>query len=338
MAKLEKRKLERVRYWQGQMLRSRDFRSIEDVESQRRWWHNRALHNAYGVAEGFDCELVPASASAPAAVSVSPGVAYDVFGRELILESPQTITLPPNVMQTAAGTRLIVRYKGHTCGLQWDEVSEVCWAQNGAMHPGTVELAWKLTNDFAPKDGVAICGVPFSGTPLTASLDTSFVQLPTHPVARPLLASGNTIPGNTAWQPWTFGPITLGVQTWIDTSAAGFTRVPCYFAWLQGLPWHSQTQALISVIYPSITDEATTGFTFRLWLPFPYNTDRQARFGSSAETLTRRSELFNEFSLSARQRELYVSWVACQMPVPLSRCEVTPAPAVEKYTSRFNKA
>ena len=49
MSQTEKRKLERVRYWQGQMLRSRDFNDMHAVEEQRRWWHNRALHNAYGV-------------------------------------------------------------------------------------------------------------------------------------------------------------------------------------------------------------------------------------------------------------------------------------------------
>src|SRR6516225_2672470 len=47
------RNLQRLRYWQGQMLRSRDFRDQLAIEGQLRCWHNRAMHNAFGVASGF---------------------------------------------------------------------------------------------------------------------------------------------------------------------------------------------------------------------------------------------------------------------------------------------
>src|SRR5258708_36950135 len=263
----KKRKLERVRYWQGQMLRSGDFRNIEGVEEQRRWWHNRALHTAHGVAEGFDCELVPQTS--PPAVRVGPGIAYDAFGRELILEKPQTVRLPLNVAQEhAAALRLLIRYRQYCGGLPPDQVSEICWTQTGGLRPGTVEFSWKSATDVKPTDGVSICGVLYSGKASAIRVDLNFAAFPAQPVARPLLPSGTTIPGNTPWQPWMFAPFTLGVQTWIDTSAAGFTRVPCYFAWLQGPLWNPQTQQLVPAILPSITDESTTGFTFRLWLEF----------------------------------------------------------------------
>ena len=44
--------LQRLRYWQGQKLLSRDFRDQVSYESELRWWHNRALHNAYGQNSG----------------------------------------------------------------------------------------------------------------------------------------------------------------------------------------------------------------------------------------------------------------------------------------------
>src|ERR1035438_517824 len=53
MAMVERRELERLRYWQGQMLRSRDFRDDGAIEAQRRWWHNRALHAAFGINYGL---------------------------------------------------------------------------------------------------------------------------------------------------------------------------------------------------------------------------------------------------------------------------------------------
>src|SRR5262249_23851380 len=53
----EQRDLERLRYWQGQMLRSRDFRDQAAQQAELRWWHNRALHNAYGVVAGLGVTL-----------------------------------------------------------------------------------------------------------------------------------------------------------------------------------------------------------------------------------------------------------------------------------------
>ena len=64
------------------MLRSEDFSDLQRVESQRRWWHNRALHDAYGIAEGMVCSQIPA-AGVPTGASVGVGIAYDAFGREL---------------------------------------------------------------------------------------------------------------------------------------------------------------------------------------------------------------------------------------------------------------
>src|SRR5215472_16477607 len=89
MARLEKRKLDRFQYWQGQKLKSRDFRDIQADTAQHRWWHNRALHNAYGIYKGFGV-----SVSTDPFVEVRPGVAYDCFGRELILQTTQTVSIP----------------------------------------------------------------------------------------------------------------------------------------------------------------------------------------------------------------------------------------------------
>jgi hypothetical protein len=122
------------------------------------------------------------------------------------------------------------------------------------------------------------------------------------------------------------------VQTWIDTSAAGFTRVPCYFAWLQGPLWDPQTQQLVPAILPSITDEATTGFTFRLWLEFVAPTFQIEGFtlspGSTAALATGAFVTDpGPFSLFAQQHKLYVSWIGCQMPVPISRCDAATSAA-----------
>src|SRR5438874_581145 len=75
----EARDLERQEFWQGQMLCSRDFRRQLRVSDQYRWWHNRAMHHAFGIVHGFEIEPQEDG------ILVHPGMAYDCFGREIIL-------------------------------------------------------------------------------------------------------------------------------------------------------------------------------------------------------------------------------------------------------------
>jgi hypothetical protein len=346
MRKPEKRKLERVQYWQGQMLRSRDFRDIETGNAQRRWWHNRALHNAYGIADGLTSSLV--LSGMPPGVLVLPGVAYDISGRELILERSQLIPLPsvpPNLTGTIT---LLMSYKARLGALRPDENSELCWTVSGWVGAGTAEFVWKQGSNFDPTEGVAICAVDYTKGKVRAP--EFQLRAFSRSQSRPLLASGTTIPGNTPWDPWSAGftfdfndnqiPDLIGVQTWIDTSAAGFTQVPCYFAWLQGALWNSQTRQLTPAVFPSIADESVKGFTFRLWLqaiPPPsigINEALPRRRIAAASTAFTFSIVTDpgDFSLFARQQQLYVSWVGCQMQAQVSCCGQQKSAAVAAPT------
>lgn len=332
MPNTEKRELERVQYWQGQMLRSRDFREINAFDAQRRWWHNRALHNAYGVREGLVGTPVPAKN--PTAISISPGEAYDVLGRELILESSQ-IVLPPSNISPTKDTQLtlLIRYLPPSGTLPPGKASQLCWATGGSVASGTAELVWKLGDRSDPSEGVAVAAVYY--TKGKVKLAPHFVPKASRPVARPLLASGSTIPGNTAWAPWSEGfttdpndrtiPDLIGVQTRIDTSAAGFTEIPCYFASLQGSVWNSQARQLAPAIFPSLVDESLTGFTFRLWLQvLDVNViGPQIALRQKARAFARRFTFItdpSEFALFARQQKLYVSWLGCQMRTTAPCC------------------
>ena len=339
MARIKSRKLERAKYWQGQMLRSQDFLNIEEVEAQRRWWHNRAVHNAYGVVEGLDFALVPAGA--PTGVSVSAGVAYDVFGRELILETPLILPLAANVPQGLIGAvTLLMRYRPPTRGMRPDEIGEACWSAPQSYSAGTVEFVWKLGDRLDPADGVSVAAVYYAaGGRITQ--DPYFHRISMQPLASPLLASGSTIPGATAWEPWIVGfvendfgdsfPNVIGVQTWIDTSAAGFSAVPCYFATLQGALWSPKTRQLVPAIFPSLADESVTGFTFRLWLQMTTTPSFQInlrRFASVPGFSFATSPA--DFVLYAQQQSLYVSLTGCQMQTPISCATSAPSAALGK--------
>src|SRR5687768_5816526 len=82
--------IQRMRHVPRQMLRSRDFRDQETTDAELRWWHQRAVHDAFGVADG----LVVTRSADGASVTVAPGLAYDCYGRELRLRAPRTLAVP----------------------------------------------------------------------------------------------------------------------------------------------------------------------------------------------------------------------------------------------------
>src|SRR5438477_12013226 len=86
--RLSQREIERLEYWEGQLLRSGDFSGAQNADNQRRWWHNRALHNAYGISLGLtvtqDGDWL----------DVDCGVAYDCEGRELIVPTGARVPIP----------------------------------------------------------------------------------------------------------------------------------------------------------------------------------------------------------------------------------------------------
>src|SRR5215510_3710862 len=113
--------VQRFRYWQGQKLRSVDFRDQLSVEAQLRWWHNRALHSSFGVRRGFSV-TEPADAAhlkqsrgesneSNRRVIVGCGLAYDCYGRELLLQTAKELPLPAIGSQPIARATLVVRYK-----------------------------------------------------------------------------------------------------------------------------------------------------------------------------------------------------------------------------------
>jgi hypothetical protein len=316
MSSIEKRKLERVRYWQGQALRSRDFNDIHRVEEQRRWWHNRALHNAYGIHQDPQDPSIVVPPGLQVAmdgsnVKVTAGLAYDAFGRELILETDQTIALPPSTADKQEFV-LFICYRKKVAGDGVMRSSEVCFTNSGPLQPGFVELDWKLKDDFVFTDGVPLAYLEI----IKNKPDLQLNQLPSpRPLARPLLASGSTVPGNTPWELWTSQdegdrrPSIFGVQTTIDTSAAGFTDDPCYFAWLQGPVYDPRTAQLLPALFTSIAEETVGSFVFRIAFPEP----AQSVIALEAEAAPGPTQVtVQNFSVFAHRQNLYVNWVGSQ--------------------------
>ena len=297
--------LQRLRFEQGQKLRSQDFRDQITIEAQLRWWHNRALHNAYGIAEGFRAEQQDAS------IIVQPGLAYDYRGRELILQQPRAVNLPAALPQGVTKMILLARYKETSSYPKRAVLAGVCGASCSLLIESP-EFLWKPAAQVASSDGVPIAQVTDVNGKLT--IDEEFVVARSRAMARPRIVTGSTIPGGTAWSLWSKllnkQPIQLGVQVSIDTTAAGFTQTPCYFAWLQGALWNPNDKNFIALPFAHIADPSIHGFTFRLWLPL-------ARVAPNDE---RTNKFFTgRFLYFAQKQNLYVCWLGIlSTPDPVS--------------------
>ena len=287
--------IQRLRYMPGQDLLSRDFRDQAAYEEQLRWWHNRSVHEAYGVRYGLEVSV--AAAAAEPAVEVTRGLAYDGFGRELILPAARTVRVP-----AGPEPRLLVirrRLEGSACSAA--DLAGVCL---GDPAPRGADLAWLAAGELRPADGVPLARVIYSdGEP---ALDDNFHAPASRPLARPRLGRGSTVAGATAWRPWSFRLrprfLAPGLEVRIDTRAAGFTRRPCYFAWLQGAIPFGKTGVYLPVFqWIERSEEDPRGFLFRLLFPIPLPVEGQA-------TATLRRLL-----LLLAQRELSVCWLGIQM-------------------------
>lgn len=330
------RELERVSYWEGQMLRSADFLDIQRVEAERRWWHNRAVHNAYGVYQGFEAKTGAPKAGKSSFIVVTPGIAYDCYGRELFLECAATIEYSSKPIPKGNFRTLLVRYKKPGPRRETHAVAAVCCFCDGKSATGDIEFVWLdrlATRQPVPPQ----CGVPL-GEIRALGIDggrfTPLIAAPRQrPFSRPRIATGSTIPGNTVWQPWDYSPfgeffesevrafqrqiIEIGVQTTVDTSAAGFTDQgrTQYFAWLEGPFFNPQTLQLVPALLPSLANEALDSFTFRLILM--KDESHAGAVEVLAHTIAPKLQLIQasaDFAQFAQAQGLYVSWLGCQMP------------------------
>lgn len=300
MSILEPQDLYRFRYRQGQKLASRDLCDQTEVEGHLRWWHNRAVHDAYGVADGY---AVRAKSDL---VLVRPGMAYDCFGRELLLQTMQVVTLPKHLPAEQGQLSLLISYKDGGDYPRKNETGSACLPLEAKPCPaslfgkGLVRVPsepglfdeiplflWQEPSQVKAVDGVVLAVVDYvvEGDMVKIEDITQQGKPVARPMARPHIANGATVAGETAWETWTETlesavggePQTegVGLQVWIDTSAAGFSTTPCYFSSLQGGPmgydadpecFRSFGQSYLAPL-THVAEPSVDGFIFRLWLP-----------------------------------------------------------------------
>jgi hypothetical protein len=238
--------LQRIRYWQGQLLASGDLQTQLLVNEELRRLHNRALHQAHGVAIGLALERDEVTGelkqdAETGNLRLGCGMAYDCAGRELIVGKDREIPPPPELPMT-----LVIAYDPTSVDgvvLTWKRAQEV---------NANTEVAIETLIPGKDKNNRDV-----------AKPDPEFRQAVARPLARPRMATGKTIPGETPWQPWRLGGTEVGVKVLIDTSAAGFTRAPHYFAEAVS---EKTDPNFVPAWFASIADASTQGFTLQLML------------------------------------------------------------------------
>jgi hypothetical protein len=246
---------ERFRYWQGQQLRSRDFTDqIAEVDRLTRW-HNRAVHEAFGVRSGFDVRLV--ETAQPPAVRVDCGVAYDCTGAMLVLQRSRELSVPA----LEPGGSIVLLVRSRQSGGSFPVTAPGPATGSGRLWEDDLVFGWTRRSGGDPREGVPLVRV-FRDQGGQARVDLR-VRASARPLARPRLGSGATIPGLTPWEPWL-----RGVQTRVDTSAAGFTQLPAYFAtWLATRTSSAAEQLRFFLAFTHVAEPGLTEFTFRVVLP-----------------------------------------------------------------------
>jgi hypothetical protein len=278
---------ERLRYWQGQTLRAADDRDQRRFDALRRRLHNLALHSTEGVSFGLGVTTV---SDDPAIYEVACGLAYDCRGRELLLQRPRRIGVPAEAGWLLLRPRRSAKPSSDSssCCTRSDPA---CIPDEALLLDADFELAW-VQGEVEPPEGVALARLNAEG-----ELDADFRPRQARPLAKPRLARGETVRGDTPWEPWTIqepdgkGGLrdkVVGVQTRIDTSAAGFTRTPCYIATIQSQEWNLAKAEFAPAFFPHVADATVDGFTFRLLMTEIARRRYSAWFDSSRVAATTR--------------------------------------------------
>jgi hypothetical protein len=289
---MESRELERLRYRHGQTIRGLDFRDQRRIEDQLRAWHNRALHNVYGVAKkilgGLKVKFEQGY------FHVESGLAYDCFGRPLL--RCEDTRVPPG--QQEEPMYLVIRQKSG-CGCQSVHAPASCFPAHHSLIAEDTELVWLPKKNFSFRDGV-----PLALTKIVSGVidnDQTFIAPAARALARPRISSGTTIPGATTWEVLDLSntevPELTEVRVRIDTSSAGFASIPEYFALLQGPLTTIESPGEIGILclhFDHIERMRADGFVFSFFiLVFNVDTD----------------ELTKQIPKFLNQQKAYVSWI-----------------------------
>jgi hypothetical protein len=237
--------VERLRFFNGQQLFASDLQSIEEFDRNMRWLHNSSLHQL-GIGNGFAVSGYRGDRD----VTVQPGYAIAIGGREIILLEPHKEQVPPVSGEPdgkPAYFDLSVSYPSDddleesetregVClprgAVRLQEKPVFCWVRLRPDASGNLQAADPVQ---AAQIQVGVLIVLARAEVLNCQLnaDLSIVQRrQARPPQQPVIRCATVA---VTWAPWSYNAnIAIGLQTRVKTSAAGFRSTPCYSARISG--------------------------------------------------------------------------------------------------------
>ncbi len=258
--------LERIEFLDGQQLTAEDLTALDDSNTQLRWLHARSLHS-WGIGIGFDVKGNRGDSS----VMIGPGYAVDCLGREVILTSERTKTVPAVPGQTdgtEATYYLIAAYLG-------DADQAVAEKRPGICVPGgTVRLteepllAWRLPNELREGQDLILARAYILNCQLSRPLSLAERRY-ARPSQQPYIGAGQTVAGGTSWKVWLDSKNQpIGVMTVVDTSSALFRTIPTYMAHIVGERLLvNKANPIVLVVFAGVVDATPDRFTLQVTLP-----------------------------------------------------------------------
>jgi hypothetical protein len=289
---------QRIRYFQHQKLTARDLEDSVTYETRMHGMHLRGLHDTWGIALGYEVSL----SGERDRVIIGPGIAYDCHGRAIISSRVLQAELPPLPANFSTKTDrsrtldLVISFR-QGAGLSLGNYH--CLSDGPSLAEERPDWRWVpvesidggATPDLAEgvRLGEEIPLARFVIDEKTGISDPDYShRRSAQGLVRPHFGSGKQ---REAFQ---FSESQLAFTVHIDTSAAGFTTTPRYFANLESHPFLNaldeddpdQLQLLRFVQGPFLTirNASTTGFDLDIRFARIRGTERD--FNKFAETLS----------------------------------------------------
>jgi hypothetical protein len=218
---------DRITYRDGQLLTALDLSDEQRRHDRLRRLHVHYLHDTWGIALGLEVR----QAADNRTIVVGPGYAVDGTGRDILLAESLQVSVPQMLSREAVV--LTARYQEDAAFRDRPDLAALCLC--GGLDPRHERplFAWRLPDEVRFGPEVPLVQVVVENGVILGGLDGR-VRRYTQPLVRPHIGWGVTEPGRSGWRQWHQFGIDFGLEVVVDTSDVGFTRVPYYFATLQG--------------------------------------------------------------------------------------------------------
>jgi hypothetical protein len=256
--------LERIRFFPNELLTADDLTTLDANSRALRWLHNSTLHN-WGIAYGLDVQ----GAAGDTSVTVNPGYANDILGREIILSSTYSLPIPavPGASDGSAVIYYVVaNYVDDADEATVEQREATACAPGGAVRlSNDPAILWKTPAQLNNGIDVILGQASIQNCVLSGKISTAGRRNAVA-VSNFSVFAADISAADIKWAAWKQGSLNIGFTAAIDTTAAKFQSTPTYMAQIIG-PRSLSNPAVVVVDVVSLANESPTGFTLQVALP-----------------------------------------------------------------------